>query len=124
MRASGDQGPFGDPQRFELRPFPEPPKVGRSADGATLTFQWGGRAQDRQQVELASDLGFTQIVAKDELAAAQWTLPTPSRGGRYYFRYRSLEPDGYVTPYSETLIVDVPRDWRVWLLLVPALLLF
>jgi len=49
---------------------------------------------------------------------------TPSRGGRYYFRYRSLEPDGYVTPYSETLIVDVPRDWRVWLLLVPALLLF
>ena len=124
VRASGDQGPFGDPQRFELRPFPEPPKVGRSADGATLTFQWGGRAQDRQQVELASDLGFTQIVAKDELAAAQWTLPTPSRGGRYYFRYRSLEPDGYVTPYSETLIVDVPRDWRVWLLLVPALLLF
>jgi hypothetical protein len=73
-------------------------------------------------VELASDIGFTQIVAQDELAAAEWALPMP-RGGRYYFRYRSVEPDGYVTPYSEKLIVDVPRDWSLWLLLLPLTLL-
>ena len=122
VRASGDQGPFGDPQRFELRPFPEPPTVGRSADGSGLSFKWSGRAQDRQQVELASDAAFTQIVAKDELAAAEWILAAP-RGGRYYFRYRSVEPDGYVTPYSEKLIVDVPRDWSLWLLLLPLVVL-
>jgi hypothetical protein len=123
IRRGGDAGPFGDPQRFELRPFPEPPKAGRSADGAGLAFQWGGRPQDRQQVELANDSEFKQIVAKDELAAPEWTLSTPLRGGRYYFRYRSVEPDGYVTPYCETLIVDVPRDWSIFLLLLPALLL-
>jgi len=124
VRASGDQGPFGDPQRFELRPFPEPPTVGPMAGGSGYRFAWGGRPQDRQQVELASDAEFTQIVAKDELTAPEWLLATPPRGGRYYFRYRSIEPDGYVSPYSETLIVDVPRDWSLLLLLVPALLLF
>lgn len=122
VRAGGDQGPFGDAQRFELRPFPVPPTVGRSADGARLNFKWSGRPQDRQRVELASDIEFKQIVAQDELAAAEWALPTP-RGGRYYFRYRSTEPDGYVTPYSEKLILDVPRDWSLWLLLLPLTLL-
>jgi hypothetical protein len=123
VRSSTDQGPFGDAQQVELRPFPEPPKAGRSADGSALVFQWSGRPQDRQQVELASDAEFTQIVAKDELSAPEWTLATPLRGGRYYFRYRSIEPDGYVTPYCDKLIVDVPRDWSILLLLVPLLLM-
>jgi hypothetical protein len=122
VRSGGDQGPFGDAQRFELRPFPEPPTVGRSADGDRLNFKWSSRPQDRQQVELARDIEFTEIVAQDELTGAEWALPTP-RGGRYYFRYRSVESDGYVTPYSEKLIVDVPRDWSIWLLLMPLTLL-
>ncbi|MEP7297046.1 MAG: FecR domain-containing protein [Burkholderiales bacterium] len=124
VRASGDQGPFGDPQRFELRPFPEPPTVGPAEGGVGYRFAWSGRPQDRQQVELASDTEFTQIVAKAELAAPEWLLTAPPRGGRYYFRYRSVEPDGYISPYSATLIVDVPRDWSILLLLLPALLLF
>ncbi|MEP6876738.1 MAG: hypothetical protein ABI887_20455, partial [Burkholderiales bacterium] len=123
VRASGDQGPFNDTQRFELRPFPTPATVGRSADGSALNFQWSGRAQDRQQVELASDPEFAQIVARDDLATAEWALAMPSRGGRYYFRYRSVEPDGYVTPFSDKLIVDVPRDWSIWLLLLPLIVL-
>jgi len=48
----------------------------------------------------------------------------PSRGGRYYFRYRSVESDGYVSPYSETLLIDVPRDWSPAGLLLPLVLLF
>ena len=124
VRANGDSGPYGDPQRFELRPMPEPPAVGRSADGSALVFKWGGRPQDRQRVELASDPAFTQIVAQDDVTSAEWTLPMPSRGGRYYFRYRSVEPDGYVTPYSEAAVIDVPRDWSIWLLLLPLVVLF
>ena len=46
-----------------------------------------------------------------------------SGSGRYYFRYRSVEPDGYVSPYSESLMIDVPRDWSMLLLLLPVLLL-
>ena len=50
-------------------------------------------------------------------------MPVPASGGRYYFRYRSVEPDGFVSPYSETLMVDVPRDWSgAWRVLLPMLL--
>jgi hypothetical protein len=126
IRPSGDHGPYGDPQSFELRPLPEPPAVGRSSDGNALVFKWSGRPEDRQQVEFARDKAFTEIISKDEVSGAEWTLPLPSMSGRYYFRYRSIEPDGFVTPYSETLMVDVPRDWFPLglLLLLPLVLLF
>ncbi len=123
VRASGDAGPFGDAQRFELRPLPEAPQGGMSADGRSLVFAWGGRAEDRQQVQLARDPRFLEIVAQAEVTTPTWTLPTPDRGGRYFFRYRSVEPDGFVSPYSSPMQIDVPRDWSGLWLLLPLLLL-
>jgi len=124
VRPSGDHGPFGDAQRFEVRTLPPPPSVGRSADGGALVFQWNGRPGDRQQVQLAGDTAFKDVIEQAELSGTEWTLAMPSRGGRYYFRYRSVEPDGYISPYSETLLIDVPHDWSPLGLLLPFLLLF
>ena len=125
VRPDGDHGPFGDVQQFDVRPLPEPPKGGLSSDGRTLVFTWGGRAEDKQLVELARDTAFTDIVASAELGSAEWSLPTPSRSGRYYFRYRSVEPDGYISPYSATAMVDVPRNWLEMLpVFLPMLLMF
>ena len=124
LRGDADAGPFGDVQRFELRPTPEAPTGGLAADGRSLVFTWGARIQDRQQVQLARDPAFKEVTEEAELTAAEWTLPTPERSGRYFFRYRSIEPDGFVSPYSSTLTIEVPRDWSgIWLLL-PLLLLF
>ncbi len=123
VRPDGDHGPFGDPQRFELRPTPEPAQVARPADGNGLVFRWSGRPEDRQQVEFARDIGFMQIVSKAEVSGSEWVLPMPASGGRYYFRYRSIEPDGFVSAYSDKLMVDVPRDWSGLGLLLPLLLL-
>lgn len=120
IRPDGDHGPFGDPQRFELRALPEPPSGGVSGDGKTLRFKWSARPGDRQQVELSSDPTFATLVARDELDGNEWQPASPG-GGRYYFRYRSVEPDGYVSPYSQTLMIDVPRDKSLLLLLVPLL---
>ena len=121
VRPDGDHGPFGDPQRFELRPLPEPPTGGPSADGKALVFRWSGRPEDRQRVQLARDAAFTEIVAEDELSSAEWVLPTPGRGGKYFFRYRSVETDGFVSPYSSTLSIEVPRDWSLLWFLLPLL---
>ncbi len=121
-RADGDRGPFGDPQRFELRPLPEPPKGGLGEDGKSLTLAWSGRAEDTQHVELARDPQFTQIVAQADLSTPEWTVPRPAQSGTYYFRYRSIEPDGFVGPYSSPLVIEVPRDWRFLWMLAPLLL--
>jgi len=125
VRPDGDHGPFGDAQTFVVRPLPEPPSAGLSGDGRALVFTWGGRAEDKQRVELARDLAFTDIVASAELDQPQWSLATPSRSGRYYFRYRSVEPDGYISPYSATAMIDVPRNWLEMLpAFLPMLLIF
>jgi len=122
IAAGNDQGPYGDAQSFELREMPTPPQGGVSPDGA-VQFRWGGRPEDRHQVELARDLAFTDIVARAELTEPVWTPPKPASSGTYYFRYRSVEPDGFVSPYSSPLKIEVPFDKR-WLLLgVPLLLL-
>ncbi|MBC8055632.1 MAG: FecR domain-containing protein [Rhizobiales bacterium] len=123
IRPEGDRGPYGDPQRFELRPLPEPAAVARSEDGSALMFKWGGRAEDRQRVEFARDAAFAEIIAASEVSGSEWKLPLPARAGRYYFRYRSVEPDGFIGPHSETLMVDVPRDWTPFGMLLPLLLL-
>lgn len=122
-RANGDKGPFGDPQRFELRPLPEPPKGGLGEDGKSLTLAWSGRPEDTQHVELARDPAFKELVAQADLSAPEWTLPRPAQSGTYYFRYRSIEPDGFVGPYSSPLVIEVPRDWRYLWLLTPLLFL-
>ena len=57
------------------------------------------------------------------MTAAELTLRTPERSGRCFFHYRSTEPDGFVSPYSSTLTIDVPCDWNDLWLLLPLLLL-
>lgn len=71
IRPDGHHGPFGDPQALTLRPLHEPPSGGPSADGSALLFRWSGRAEDRFEVQLARDLAFTEIIARDDVAAAE-----------------------------------------------------
>jgi hypothetical protein len=122
VRADGDTGPWGDARSFELRPLPEPPAGGLSGDGQTLDLRWSGRPQDHQQVELARDPAFDQVIARDELAEAHWQLPRPEMPGNVYFRYRSVESDGFASPWSSTLKIEVPRG-KDWLYLLLPLLL-
>lgn len=121
-RADGDRGPFGDVQRFEVRPDPTPPEGGLDADGKGLRLRWNGRDGDTHHVELARDREFTRMVAQADLDRPEWVMPVPAEPGVYYFRYRSIEPDGYVGPNSTPLIVEVPRRWDGWWwLLLPLL---
>ena len=123
VRANADSGPFGDALGFELKALPEPPQGGVSEDGARIMLNWSGRPGDRQRVELARDAAFTNIVSRAELATPQWSVEPAAGAGDYYFRYQSIEPDGYVSPYSSTLKLNVPRDWsRFWWLLAPLVL--
>lgn len=121
VRSDGRPGPWGDGQPFELRALPTPPSLAQ--DGNGLTLAWSGRPEDRQQVQLSRDPSFATLVADTELAEPRWQIARPELPGTYYFRYRSVEPDGYTTPWSSTQKIDLPRDWGgAWGLLLPLLL--
>ena len=124
IRSNGDHGPFGDPQRLELRPTPGSPIVQRALDGETLHFQWNGRAQDRYRLQLARDPGFKDVLREEDVDSPQWVQPVPENGGSYYFRYRTIEPNGFISNYSRTVTFDVPGDWRLFWKLLPFLLIF
>lgn len=119
-RADGDRGPWGDGQRFELRPLPEPPQVHTGEDGQ-IQLTWSARPDEKQQVELARDPGFSSVVTSAELAGGQWTLPSLPVPGTYYFRYRYVDDQGFVSPWTAPLGVDVPVDWHMLLLGAPLL---
>lgn len=151
VRAIGpqdDRGPWGDAQVLDVRPDPLPPQARHDKDGS-LVLTWGrlpgseeapagsasppsGEPQARWQAELASDEAFQQLIARVELDEPQWRLPPPRWGravapgvaaeGLAYFRYRTIEPDGYVSRPSQTVRVSLPRDpVAPWLLLTPLL---
>ena len=122
IRPNGDHGPFGESQRLELRSRPGPPTVQRALDGETLYFQWNGRDQDRFRLQLARDPEFKDVLREEDVDSPRWIQQVPETAGSHYFRYRTIEPDGFISDYSATVMFDVPSDWRLLWKLVPLLL--
>ena len=94
----GERGPFGDPQMFTLLPppaQPEPPRIGDN----DVTFSWSGEPGQRFQFELARDDRFTVELTRHELTEPRVVLPRPAPDV-WYIRYRAIDSDGYVGPYT------------------------
>ncbi|MBU1237828.1 MAG: FecR domain-containing protein [Gammaproteobacteria bacterium] len=119
IRADGDVGPWGDPQRFRLRALPaapEPPKL----DDHELTLAWSGEPGQTFLFQFARDDKFTDLVAERELTEASITLPRP-QPDTYYMRVRATDADGFVGPFTDTQIVEVPYPRPPWWLPLLAL---
>ena len=125
LAADGSSGPWGEASSFDLRPEPGPPQGGMAADGKTVELSWGsGPPGTRYLVDLARDADFKDIASQADLDAAQWTLPRPGQPGSYYFRYRRVEPDGYVSPLSGSLRIEIKPDLSgLWFLLISLLMI-
>ena len=121
--AGGRRGAWGDAQALILRPTPRAPMGQVSPDGSGIELMWGGRPEDRTEVEMARDAEFQQIVARGDFGAPNGRLGRPP-AGTYYARYRFVEPDGFKTAWSGSVKIDVDGDWRkLWRVVVPDALL-
>lgn len=121
--AGGRRGAWGDAQALILRPTPRAPIGHLSPDGSSIELTWGGRPEDRTEVELARDARFEQIVARGDFGAPNGRLGRPP-AGTYYARYRFVEPDGFHTAWSGGVKIGVDGDWRkLWRVVVPDVLL-
>ena len=123
VAADGRRGAWGDAQALILRPTPRAPIGHLSPDGSGIELMWGGRPEDRAEVEMARDADFQQIVARGDFGAPSGRLGRPP-AGTYYARYRFVEPDGFQTAWSGSVKIDVDGDWRkLWRVVVPDALL-
>lgn len=96
-RRTDDAGPWGDAQMFELRALPPLPAAPR-VDADSVQVAWGGEPGQRFDFQLARDAEFTALLLERRLdaPALRFARPPP---GRYFLRYRAIDPDGYVGPF-------------------------
>jgi hypothetical protein len=126
VEANGHAGPFGDPQRFELKPPPPaPPPAEPEVSGDQLKLRW--RADEgvvRYELEWARTAAFdgadVQRFATDKPEIA---MPKPSPG-QYFLRARAFNAAGAAGPWGQTQMIEQPYPRWLWLLplvLVPLL---
>ena len=114
VTAEGRRGAWSDVQALVLRPTPRAPLGRLSPGGGAIELAWGGRAEDRAEVELAADAEFSQVVARGDFGAPGANLPRPGTG-TWYARYRFVEPDGFKTAWSDAAKIEVPSNLHQWL---------
>ncbi len=117
--ADGRRGAWSDTQALILRPTPRAPMGRVSPDGRGIELTWGGRPEDRAEVEMARDAAFAQIVARGDFGTPGGTLACPP-AGTYYARYRYVEADGFKSAWSGAVRIEVESSWhRAWRALLP-----
>lgn len=122
VTGEGRAGPFGDAQRFELRPPPpSPPAAEPQTSGDQLLLRW--RADPgvvRYELEWSSAQRFdTGDVQRFSTERPQLAIPRPAPGN-YFLRARAFNSAGAASPWGQVQKIEQP--YPSWLWLLPLLL--
>ncbi len=112
-----NSGPWGEATSFSIRPVPqmEPPKV----DGKSLQVTLAGEAGQSFDVQVATDPDFRKIVSTQRTQTSPAAVTAPGIGV-YYLRYRTVDPDGFASPYSGAQRIEVfGQPWWLLMLTIP-----
>ncbi|AMO97368.1 fecR family protein [Collimonas fungivorans] len=104
-----DQGPYGDPQRFNLLPALQVPKIADAVDG-DLSFRWSAEPGQTFVVEIGRDAGYSALLLTQTTATPEITVPRPGNG-TYFIRIKAIDADGYVGPFSPSQKVYIGSRW-------------
>lgn len=117
------QGPFSDVQAF--RRLPEPPAMDQPALGESdLTITWrAGLPGQQYNCQLAGDESFSAPIVDETVSAPSLGMARPA-AGTYFVRVRTIDGDGYESPWGEPQRIEVPSEEKPWwmLVLLPLLL--
>jgi len=111
VRADGGLSAWSGTASFELRSMPRAPMATLSPDGLRIELGWDEPPEHRAQAQLSRDPAFREIAAQASFTGDRGALGRPS-AGRWYARYRTIDADGFTTPWSPASTVDVATDWR------------
>ena len=122
----GEQGPFGDPQQFTLRPAPPGPALqAPSVAKKTLTFRWAAGLEGQQyQLQMALDPGFEDLLVDARLTSPEFSMDRPE-AGFYYLRVRTIDVDGFLGPFGPAQRIDLPPEnlWPIAIIIVTIVLI-
>jgi hypothetical protein len=106
--ASGpDHGPWGDAQLLLMREPPAQPPPPQVTD-TTLRFQLLAEPGQRFELQLARDAAFTTMIEEIHALESIVVAARPQEGGLIHVRYRAIDDDGFIGPYSTTQTVALP----------------
>jgi hypothetical protein len=110
--ASGpDAGPWGDALTVLMREPPAqlpPPQV--TADA--LSFALQAEPGQRFEFQIAPEASFSTISKEVASSSSTVLIPRPAEGGRLYVRYRAIDADGFIGPYTRPQLVALPSCLR------------
>lgn len=109
--AGQDRGPWGDPQRFSVRPQPAALPAPQVTDD-TLAFQLQGEPGQTFELQLGRDTAFQSVLAAQRTPESRIVLSRPLEGGVLQVRYRAIDPDGFVGPWTAPQQIVLPACVR------------
>jgi hypothetical protein len=110
-RVGDDKGPWGDAQLIQMRELPaQPPQP--QVNETSLSFQLQAEPGQRFEFQVARDAAFEHMVQEVASAQSQVVIPRPDEGGTLYVRYRAIDADGFIGPYTTAQQVALPACVR------------
>lgn len=100
---TGREGPFSDPQHFEIRTGPVSPDLARQ-EGSQVRWR-AGPPDHRYHVQVARDADFTELISEATVDEPRMALDELPRG-RLYMRIREIDGDGYTGPFGPAQRID------------------
>ena len=120
-RANGDQGPWSPVSLLQVRPLPSLTGEPETKEGQ-LQLRWMGDPEVKYEYAFARDAMFKDILSEGKLEKPEVSLPIPEPD-KYYLRIRSIEPDGFISPWTQPQKIFVPADFPWLLFAIPFLAL-
>lgn len=111
-RGLRDQGPFSQATAFAAVPLPPVPEaLNAMAQASTLNVHWGESPGGpwRHQIQIASDIGFTELLEDRVLPRPAHTRPLPPPGV-YFLRVRQLDAEGLQGNWSSLQRLQVEPE--------------
>lgn len=119
IAADGEHGPVGVTRQFEVKPIPKEPATELvAADDGKLLASWEKTSEgQRYQIQIANDKDFKRIVT-DEMSEIPEFAFEPHTGNNRYMRVKTIEADGYESPWGSTQIIEGLPNNNHWVLIL------
>ncbi len=109
INGAADQGPFGDPQAFNLSPVQAMNPVSDTG-GNVVSLSWPSEPGQKFLLEIARDVAFTTLFLSKELDQPEISIARPEAGS-YFIRVKATDADGYVGAFSATQKLSIFSRW-------------